>query len=203
VWDAETGRTHAIVPRGYREHTENPGLFSIIAWSSDSQRVLFLHCDRDPAEGPDARFEVWMADLTTDEVGPVPFSLRRFRDLLWSPTGDFFLANGQIAEGESAVFQVPLEDERGRLLWQTYPRSPGMPNILPGVRAITPDGRWLIMWHYGALYLCDLAENSDPSPRRIFELPEGSRVLDAQLWTPSPLPREDPSSATESSVEEN
>jgi hypothetical protein len=189
VWDAETGQTHAIVPRGYREHSENPGLFSIIAWSSDSQRVLFLRCDRDPAESPDAQFEVWMADLTTDEVGPVPFSLRRFDDLLWSPTGDFFIASGQIDEGECAVFQVQLEDGSGRLLWQTYPRSPDRPSVFPPNSLITPDGRWLIMWRFQSLFVCDLAESSDPTPRRIFELPEYSNVRDALLWTPTPLPQ--------------
>jgi hypothetical protein len=192
VWDVELMRTREIVPRGFPEHISGAGRPFPPSWAPDGQRLVFAHRNTDPHENFDPYGRLWYANLETEEVRElsVPLNVWQTHDApTWFPDESAIVVQGH--DGEDRGYHlIDLETDRCRNLWITSLTSPQR-QAPAGLRwcAITPDGTHLLGWSSRTLYCIDLREGADTMPERLFTLPEGSRVLDAQLWTPSPLPQ--------------
>lgn len=187
VWDSMTGETSSICPRGYKPSYTLPGFFTFLAWDDRSERILFLHCDSDPRMNPGAEYQLWVAHVDGTQPHPIPMAFNGINHVIWHPAGRSFIAHLE-RDGTVCVAHCALDGSWERILWQISP--PGPEAHEPDYAdhwAISPEGRWLAIWRTRSLYLSDLAEGHDPTPRLICELPPHQVPQDVQWWTPTPL----------------
>lgn len=182
VWDATTGQTTVVAERGFKEDYSQPGHRGLYRWDPTSERVFFLHNDRDPAVDAGARLRPWLADLRGGHVGPISGSVEAVDDAIWSPSGNSVIVVARIG-GERCFAELRVDGSEIRCLWRTpeFERHGELPGIAD-LWAISPDGVWLALWRGRTLHMCDLRPNGQSGPQRVVELPRGRRPFQMAWW---------------------